>query len=290
MMAGPAFSLFTLLTALTVAPVIQAGNPDPDDPVARGEYLFNMGGCASCHTAREDYPLAGGLAMETAFGVFYTPNITPDKSTGIGHWSEADFIAAMSQGKAPDGSYYYPIFPYNAYSKMSRDDLLDLKRYLDTRTPIVLKNRPHQPSFPYNFRPLIALWRLVNFDGAPFQPDPDKSQAWNRGAYIVNGPGRCNECHSPRNFTGGISTDARLKGNPLGPEGESVPGLTMTADNRISQWSDEDILFSLKIGMTPDGDFLGGSMGQVIEDTTGKLSEEDLKAITHYLRDTGESK
>lgn len=290
MVAGAAFSLFTLLTVLTVAPVSQASQTDRDDPVVRGEYLFNMGGCASCHTAREDRPLAGGLAMKTRFGVFYTPNITPDSDTGIGNWSDADFIEAMSQGKAPDGRHYSPLFPYTAYSKMSPDDLLDLKRYLDTQKPIVLKNRRHKPSFPYNFPPFMALWKLVNFAGAPFQPNPDKSPAWNRGAYIVNGPGRCAECHSPRNFTGGINKDKPLSGNPQGPEGESVPGLTMIAGNRISQWSDEEILFAMKIGMTPDGDFLGGSMGPVIENTTGKLSDNDLKAIIHYLRDTGASK
>ena len=285
-MNSPILMLPALLIAIATAPTTEATEREINNRVKSGEYIFNMGGCASCHTAKDDQPLAGGLPMETPFGVFYTPNITPDESTGIGAWSSADFIRAMTKGEAPDGSHYYPAFPYTSYSKMSRQDLLALKQFLDKQTPIVSKNKSHELAFPFNIRPLMTLWKLVNFDDTPFQANKEKSQAWNRGAYIVNGPGHCGECHSPRNLLGGIKADELLTGNPEGPEGETVPGLTMTKDNRVSQWSDEDLLFSIQIGMTPDGDFLGGSMGHVIENSTGRLSETDLKAIIKYLRDT----
>ncbi|TVO73022.1 c-type cytochrome [Sedimenticola selenatireducens] len=278
----------TILSSMLISPITWADKDTPEvsDPVKSGEYIFNMGGCSSCHTAKEGKALAGGLAMETPFGVFYTPNITPDKETGIGDWSDEDFIRAMTKGEAPDGSHYYPTFPYTSYSKMSRHDLLALKDYLNQQTPVVSENRPHDLSFPFNLRSLMGFWKMVNFDETPFVPDKDKSQVWNRGAYIVNGPGHCGECHSPRNLIGGVKSEEALAGNLEGPEGEKVPGLTMAKENRVSQWSDEDLLFSIQIGMTPDGDFLGGSMGHVIENSTGKLSQEDLKAIIEYLRDS----
>lgn len=275
----------SILTSIAIPATVWADEPAVTDPIKSGEYIFNMGGCASCHTAKDGEPLAGGLPIETPFGTFYTPNITPDKETGIGRWSNDDFIRAMTKGEAPDGSHYYPAFPYTSYSKMSREDLLALKYFLDQQVPVASKNKPHDLPFPLNFRSLMAVWKMVNFDSAPFVPNKDKSLAWNRGAYIVNGPGHCGECHTPRNLVGGVKTDDALAGNPDGPEGEKVPGLTMAEENRVSQWSEEDLLFSIQVGMTPDGDFLGGSMGHVIENSTGKLSDADLKAIIEYLRD-----
>lgn len=283
-MTGFQFRAVSLLIFIFAAPLGWAAE-DANKTVKDGEYIFTMGGCASCHTAKDGPPLAGGLALETPFGVFYSPNITPDNETGIGGWSDEDFIRAMTKGEAPDGSHYYPAFPYTSYSKMSRQDLLALKHFLDQQTPVHSANREHELSFPFNIRSLISLWKTINFDETPFRENKQKSPEWNRGAYIVNGPGHCGECHSPRNFIGGVKTDEALAGNPEGPEGEKVPGLTMDQDNRVSQWSDDDLLFSIQIGMTPDGDFLGGSMGHVVENTTGKLSDGDLKAIVEYLRD-----
>jgi len=282
MMSSPTRWLLPLLLSSAIASPVWAATADSS--AKRGEYIFNMGGCASCHTARDGKPLAGGLALETPFGTFYTPNITPDRATGIGGWSDEDFIHAMTKGEAPDGSHYYPVFPFTSYAKMSRQDLLDLKHYLDRQPPVNARNKPHELHFPFSIRPLMALWKLINFDDTPFQPKAEKSPTWNRGAYIVQGPGHCGECHSPRNLLGGVKTDEALTGNPEGPEGEVVPPLVAGKNSHISQWSDSDLLFSLQIGMTPDGDFLGGSMGHVIENTTSKLSEEDLKAIVEYLR------
>lgn len=284
-MTGSQFRAISLLIFIFAAPLGWAAENDNSKTVKDGEYIFTMGGCASCHTAKDGPPLAGGLALETPFGVFYSPNITPDNETGIGGWSDEDFIRAMTKGEAPDGSHYYPAFPYTSYSKMSRQDLLALKHFLDKQTPVHSANREHELPFPFNIRSLISLWKTINFDETPFRENKQKSPEWNRGAYIVTGPGHCGECHSPRNFIGGVKTDEALAGNPEGPEGEKVPGLTMDQDNRVSQWSDDDLLFSIQIGMTPDGDFLGGSMGHVVENTTGKLSDGDLKAIVEYLRD-----
>lgn len=271
------------LTFLALLPSLLMANSDKVT-IDNGEYIFNMSGCASCHTTKGGEPLAGGLAMQTPFGTFYTPNISPDKTTGIGDWSEEEFIRAMTDGESPDGSHYYPAFPYTSYAKMSKSDLLDLKRYLDKQPAIKQKSKSHVVGFPFSYRPLLGFWKLINFEDEPFKQNNNKSSAWNRGAYIVNGPGHCGECHSPRNLLGGVKSDEALAGNPEGPEGEAVPGLKMTKENRVSQWSDGDLLFSLQIGMTPDGDFLGGSMGHVIENSTGKLSEKDLKAVVEYLR------
>lgn len=284
----PVYLILKITALCLMAQISMVSASTDNEPVERGKYIFDLGGCASCHSAEEGKPLAGGLEMETKFGTFYTPNISPDKSTGIGGWDDEAFILAMTKGESPGGQHYYPSFPYTSYSKMIRQDLIDLKRYLDTRPAISQINKTHELDFPFNIRPLLAFWKLLNFDPSSYQVNTEKSMLWNRGAYIVNGPGHCVECHTPRNLIGGLDYEQQLKGNPDGPEGEAVPGLTKDEDNRISQWTEDDMLFSLQIGMIPDGDFLGGSMGHVIENTTSRLTENDLKAITIYLQDIKE--
>lgn len=279
-------TILMCLFALSGKSFSSSGEQDPEQ-IKRGEYVFNMGGCASCHTVEGGEPLAGGLKMETKFGNFYTPNITPDEATGIGKWSDEDFIWAMSQGESPDGQHYYPSFPYTSYAKMTRQDLLDLKRYLDIQPPVQQNNKEHDLEFPFSIRQLLYVWKLLNIDEENVVNKPDQSVIWNRGEYIVNGPGHCAECHSPRNFLGGLDSDRFLQGNPEGPEDELVPGITMDQSNRVSNWPEEDLIFSLQIGMIPDGDFLGGSMGHVIENSTSKLTEEDLRAIATYLKSIG---
>ncbi len=259
------------------------------EQIKRGEYIFNLGGCASCHTAEEGEPLAGGLKMVTKFGNFYTPNITPDETTGIGTWSDEDFIQAMTQGVSPNGQHYYPSFPYTSYSRMNREDLLDLKKYLDSQPSVSQINKQHDLIFPFSIRPLLYVWKFLNIDDKKIVYKSDKSDLWNRGAYIVNGPGHCAECHSPRNLLGGLDSNLFLQGNAEGPEGELVPGITMDKNNRVSEWPEEDLMFSLQFGMIPDGDFLGGSMGHVIENSTSKLTEEDLRAIATYLKSIGKN-
>lgn len=254
-----------------------------DERLKRGEYIFHLGGCTSCHTNKKGEFLAGGLAMETQFGTFYTPNISADKVTGIGGWSEDEFIRAIREGVSPEGQHYYPSFPYTSYTRMTDHDLRDLKYYLDRQPAVFQENKPHDLVFPFSIRSLLYFWKLINFDAAQFDPVLSQNEQWNRGAYIVQGPGHCAECHSPRNWLGGIKNDQFLKGNPDGPEDETVPGLRADAGTDFSEWSLDDILLSLQIGMLPDGDFVGGSMGHVIDNSTSKLKEEDQKAIAYYL-------
>jgi len=246
--------------------------------VKNGKYVMHMGGCVSCHKTpkRKNADLGGGHAIKTPFGIFYVPNITPDPDTGIGGWSDEDFITAMTQGVAPDGSHYFPAFPYTSYAKMNRDDLIDLKAYLDTVDPIKNAVPDHDLQFPFNLRFLMFGWKMMFFDDASFSPNPDKSAAWNRGAYIVNGPSHCGECHTPRNSFGGLDLDQKFKGNPKGPDKEKIPNMT-------PKWKKQEFFMALRMGMKPDGDFLGGSMGHVIGKTTSKLTKNDLNAISLYL-------
>lgn len=259
---------------------------EQDAVVQRGEYLLHLGGCVSCHTAEGGDKLAGGLKMETPFGDFYTPNITPDRKTGIGDWSDADFVAAMTRGVAPDGSHYYPAFPYTSYTHMTREDLIDLKRYIDKQKAVRYENKEHDLSFPFNVRFLMAVWKVLFFDPEPLHEINEKGPLWNRGNYIVNGPGHCVECHTPRNLFGALDRERHLEGNPDGPEGESVPGLSRTEESDFRLWNNDDVHFLLQTGMLRDGDFVGGSMGKVVDNTTSRLNERDLKAISTYL--TGE--
>lgn len=278
----PLYSAACWYIALAMTPPALLAQ-EPETQIKQGEYMFNAAGCASCHTADDGAPLAGGLRMETPFGTFITPNITPDKETGIGKWDEDDFITAMTRGISPSGEHYYPSFPYTSYTNMSRSDLTDMKRYLDSVPAIKRPNEDHELGFPFNIRAALGFWKAVNFDEGNPPADPNSLPTLERGKYLVTGPGHCAECHSPRNLLGGLDSDQFLQGNPNGPEGESVPGITMSEDNRVSEWSNDDLVFSLQLGMIPDGDFLGGSMGHVIENSTSKLIEGDLRAISHYL-------
>jgi len=255
----------------------------------RGEYIYRLAGCKSCHTDSMDKELgpAGGVALDTPFGTFYTPNITPDQETGIGGWSDQQFIDAMRKGLSPDGEDYFPAFPYTSYTRMHDQDLLDLKAYLNALEPVSKVSKAHDLQFPYDQRWLMKFWKILFFQQQPFHPNSSRSESWNRGAYIVNGPGHCVECHTPRNLLGGIKYDELLAGNPEGPDGESMPSIDPVKSESFSQWSEVDIVFSLQTGMLPDGDFLGGSMGHVIENSTSLLTDRDLSSIAEYLQYPG---
>lgn len=267
------------LAAIAVAPMAHAQTGDP----VRGEYVLATGGCVACHTAENGGAfLAGGRELKTDFGSFFSPNITPDPETGIGGWSDEDFIKALREGVSPKGAHYYPSFPYTSYARMTVQDIVDLKAYLDS-IPAVRNPVPaHDLAFPFNIRMSMIGWKLLFFDDAPFAPDPSKSAEWNRGAYLVTGPGHCGECHSPRNFIGVVDSDRALSGNKNGPEGDAVPNITPGAGG-IGDWSTDDIVSALEIGLLPDGDFMGGSMTEVVEDNTSKLTAEDREAIALYL-------
>ena len=252
---------------------------------ARGEYIFHAGGCQACHTdPKQGAPLAGGPALKTPFGTFYGPNITPDPAYGIGGWSDADFLRAMRDGVAPDGRSYYPVFPFTAYTKASESDLLDLKAYLFAQPPAAQPSRPHDVSFPFSLRFLLMPWRRFNFTAGAWRSDPAKSPAWNRGGYLVEALGHCGECHTSRNWIGGLDRGRWLAGSRDGPPGETAPNLTPDEATGIGTWSEADIADTLEFGLNPDGEPLGNSMAEVVRHSTSKLNAADRKAIATYLK------
>jgi mono/diheme cytochrome c family protein len=273
--------VFWWLTAppFVLAVTERAYTPD----LANGQTTFNAGGCSSCHAVPgqpDRLRLGGGLAIPSPFGTFYAPNISPDPADGIGRWTEAEFVTAVTTGISPSGYHYFPAFPYTSYAHAKRDDIRDLFAYLKTLAPVSGKVRDHDVPFPFNIRRNIGIWKLLFMDGKPFMPDAARSAQWNRGAYLVNSLGHCAECHSPRNFLGGIIASQRFAGGP-DPEGEGwVPNITQKG---IGDWSEKDIAWFLETGQTPDGDTIGGSMGRVIRNIS-QLSEADRAAIANYLK------
>jgi mono/diheme cytochrome c family protein len=280
---------------LAAFPLSAQPAPTADAPpnLKNGEYIFWASGCASCHAApagarcdasrtREDLQLVGGRCLKTPFGTFNVPNITPDKETGIGGWSTDAFIAAMTKGVAPDGSNLYPSFPYASYQRMTRGDLTDLKAFLDTLPAVASKVPDHELSLPYSIRAGLSAWKWLYLDGKGFTPDPAKSDEINRGAYLVNGPGHCGECHTPRGSLGGMDREKWLAGAP-NPEGEgTVPNLT-PHESGLAKWSAGDIAYALETGITPSGDAMGGPMRKV-QENMAKLTKEDRAAIAAYLK------
>lgn len=269
---------------ITQPSTIQASSLGPYTPnLANGKTMFDIGGCVSCHATNKDDRtiLGGGLGLKSPFGTFYVPNISPNPVDGIGRWSEADFVTAMMRGTSPSGRHYFPAFPYGSYAKMKLEDVRDLFAYLKTLPQAAGRVREHEVPFPFNIRRNVGAWKFLFFDDKPFVADSSKSAAWNRGAYLVNGPGHCAECHSPRNALGGIVASQRFAGGP-NPEGEGwVPNITQKGG--LSEWSEKDIAYFLETGQTPEGDSAGGSMTRVIANTS-QLSAADRNAMATYLK------
>lgn len=257
-----------------------------DAAVKRGTYIFKAAGCEGCHTSVKPKGafLAGGRRMETPFGGFYTPNITSDKTHGIGGWTYEQFVAAMREGKTPDGSVYYPAFPYSSYTGMRDANLKDLWAYLRTVPAVAEPSKPHDLMFPFSIRSSVYGWRMLYFDSARAEPDTQRSEEWNRGAYIVRALGHCGECHTPRNLLGGLDKDRELAGNKNAPDGKRVSNITPHKKKGIGGWSEQEIVELLEDGSLPDGDFVGGSMTEVVENSTSQLTKSDLKAIAVFLR------
>lgn len=255
-----------------------------EDGRRQGEYLFRAAGCAGCHTDEKHNgaPLAGGPALQTPFGVFYAPNITPDPETGIGRWSEADFIRALRQGVSPAGAHYYPAFPYTSYTRLTDADLRALKAYLFNLKPVRQANRPHELPWYLRRRPLLAIWKALFFNPGPFTPAPGQPPAWNRGAYLVNALVHCGECHTPRNFLGGFKDSQRHAGTRNGPEGSVVPNVTPHKTTGIGRWRASELVEYLETGATPEGDSAGDLMAEVIDNSLHYLRKDDLKAIAVY--------
>lgn len=277
-----AAGLLSLAGALAMAEA-PAG---PATQIERGRYLIHAGGCITCHTAdRADaIPLAGGRALVTPFGTFNSPNLTPDPATGLGGWTAADFSRALRHGRSPTGSYYFPVFPYPAYAGLTDEDVAAIAAYLGSLPPVRNPVPPHQLPWYLRWRGVMLGWNLLNFRPRPFVPEPGRPAAWNRGAYLVRHLGHCGECHTPRDALGALETDRELAGNPQGPEGEKIPDITPDRERGIGRWTADDIVTFLEMGMLPDGDFAGSSMGDVIDDNTSQLTPADRQAIATYLQ------
>jgi mono/diheme cytochrome c family protein len=251
-----------------------------------GETMFNIGGCASCHaTDMKTAPLAlgGGHELKTAFGTFVVPNISPDAKAGLGAWSEAEFLTAMVNGVGRSGEHLYPAFPYTSYQRMRIDDVRDLFAYLRTLPAVPTSAGMHKLGFPFNIRRTLGIWKLLFLDGKPFEPQPAQSSVFNRGAYLVEGPGHCAECHSKRNLLGGITADGRMAGGP-NPEGKGfIPNISQHPKDGLGDWSVKDFEYLLKAGGIPAGGTVADEMEDVVGNTS-KLSDNDRRAMAEYLK------
>ena len=254
-----------------------------EDSVERGEYLVRAGGCFSCHTAPGGQKFAGGRALATPFGTFYSPNITPDPETGIGRWTDAQFQRALREGVRPDGANYVPVFPYLSFTGITDSDALAIKAYLFSLRAVRQQNRPHDVPFPFSWRFLQTGWKLLFFKRGPFQSAPDRNAAYNRGAYLVTALTHCGECHTPRNLLGAMRSSQWLAGTTDGPDGQLVPNITPDPGTGIGKWDKEDVVELLRTGMTPEQSRVKGAMREVVEDGLKYLSEADLRAIADYL-------
>jgi len=269
---------------VTVPKTVAVADLPPHTPnLGNGRTMFIAGGCAACHRTQKQTDatrLGGGLQLHTAFGEFYVPNISSDRQDGIGGWSEAEFVTAMTEGTAPDGSHLYPAFPYPSYRHMRLDDVRDLFAYLKTLPPVAGRVRPHDLKFPFDIRRTVGLWKLLFLDGKGFTPDAKQSAEWNRGAYLVNGPGHCAECHSPRNALGAIVEGRKFDGGPSPTDQGGVPSIRQ---DKLADWSVDDIVGTLTTGDTPDSDRVGGPMVEVVR-SISQLSNADRHAMAVYIK------
>lgn len=264
---------------------LPAHQPDP----GAGERVFWAGGCASCHASPVDGKrakgedkllLGGGLELNTPYGVFRVPNISPHPQDGIGGWTPLEFVNAMQRGVSPDGRHYYPSFPYTSYARMPIEDAMDLQAFLDTLPPVEGRVGSHSLGFPWSIRRGIGAWkrRYLETERLPLAP----TTPLELGRKLVEGAGHCGECHTPRDRFGGLARDRWLAGAP-NPDGKGrVPNITPGGDN-ISTWSAADIAYYLESGFTPEFDTVGGSM-VAVQENMAKLSDEDRAAIAAYLK------
>jgi mono/diheme cytochrome c family protein len=261
-----------------------AGDSDPQEftQIERGRYLAVLSDCASCHTVPgSNQPFAGGRAIETPFGNIVAPNITPDPETGIGSWSDEQFDAAVRKGIGPNGEHLYPAMPYNAYTKMSRDDVLAIRAYLNTLVPIRNAVEANMLPFPFNIRAAMRVWNALYFNEGDYKPNPQQSAEWNRGAFLVDGPGHCGACHTPKTALGGDKTGQYLEGAYL--QGWSAPDITNNSHLGLGAWSKEDLVAYLKSGHNRVT-AATGPMGEVVTLSTAFMTDSDLNAIATYLK------
>jgi mono/diheme cytochrome c family protein len=255
------------------------------DRIERGRYLAVLGDCAGCHTASHGAPFAGGVALQTPFGTLVAPNITSDPETGIGNMTNEEFLAVLHEGRGHDGKRLYPAMPYPAYTKMTDDEVLALRAYFATVAPVSNRVVSNQLPFPLNIRLAMAVWNGLNFTPGRYQPNPQKSATWNRGAYIVEGPAHCGTCHTPKTLLGGDKNSAALTGATL--QGWFAPDITNDPRKGIGEWSRDDLVQYFKTG-TNKWTLASGPMAEAVSHSTSRMNDEDILAIATYLKDSGE--
>jgi mono/diheme cytochrome c family protein len=262
-----------------------AGTIDKQDfqQIERGRYLTIIGDCAACHTlpgSGRDF--AGGRGIETPFGLLIAPNITPDRQTGIGAWTDDEFVNALKNGTGRDGNRLYPAMPYTYYTKLTRDDALAIRAYLNTLPPVYNPVQPNQLPFPFDIRTSMLAWDKLFFTPETFRPSPAKSAEWNRGAYLAEGLAHCGMCHTPKNLLGGDRSAEYLRGYAL--QGWFAPDITSNPRRGIGGWSIDEIAAYLKTGHNSTS-AATGPMAEMVDLSTSHMTDADLKAIAVYLKD-----
>lgn len=254
--------------------------------LVKGEYLTQAAGCIVCHTdhANHGIPFAGGRALHTTFGTFYAPNITQDKATGIGNWSEQDFLHALREGVRPDGSNLYPVFPYTSYTQLRDEDARAIWTYLRSLPPVHQVNKANLLKWYTPPRFMVWFWKKMYFHPGRFHENAKRSASWNRGAYLANAVAHCAECHTPRNVLGAEKQHLRYAGANNVPEDFVAPNITPAVDTGISDWSNGDIVEYLQTGLTPDGDTAGSVMAELIDTGFSHLRKTDLETIAEYIK------
>ena len=281
MRSAAKLALVTLALAAGVGDSTSAGLQD-FAAVERGRYLASAADCASCHTViSSNHPFSGGRPIETPFGTLVAPNITPDRETGIGAWSDDEFDAAVRKGMRRDGKRLYPAMPFPYFARMTREDVKDIRAYLATIEPVHNPVKVNQLPFPLNQRMAMMIWDRLYFTPGEFREQPGKSKQWNRGAYLVEGPGHCGACHTPKTALGGDKSDKRLQGYTL--QGWVAPDIT-SGRGPLAEWSVDDIAQYLETGHNRFA-AAAGLMGEVVKLSTSKLSDDDAKAMAVYLKD-----
>jgi mono/diheme cytochrome c family protein len=250
--------------------------------IARGKYLVDAGDCTACHTTDGGKPFAGSRPIETPFGVIFSPNITPDRDTGIGAWTDDQFYRAMHEGVGPDGKRLYPAFPYPYFTKLTRDDVNAMRAYLGTLQPVNQTRPENELMWPLNYRVFMRGWDWMYFKPGVYETNPQKSAEWNRGAYLVEGAAHCGACHTPKNIAGADKSTAPMMGGQV--QDWFAPKLASDAQNGLGNWTPDDIAEYLKTGRNR---FSGatGLMAEVVKHSTSKLTDADLHAIAIYLKD-----
>jgi mono/diheme cytochrome c family protein len=270
------------------APVpVPAVEADADPVLARGAQLYRTASCVGCHSPpfEDGTHLGGGRDLPTMFGVFYAPNISPDPAAGIGSWTEADFVTAMREGRAPDGQRYWPTFPYMTYTQMSDADLNALWVYLTAQPPVDTPSRSHEIRAPYRYPGMLGLWRAMAFDAGPLVEDPSQSAQWNQGRYLVRAVSYCDQCHTPRGPLGLVKKRHDMAGGANPGKADVHPNLTPDPVVGLGAWSEEDIATYLSSAMKPDGTQTPAEdiMAEKIHDSFSHYSDAERAAIAAYL-------